>query len=144
MNTEFKINTASECDIFTHLYHCNNQFVPALSTRVSLEEYAKKIADNATLFEVWVNEKLIGLVAMYLNEHNIGYITNVSVYKEYSGKGIAKKIFIILIDYSKLNGIIQIKLEVNSTNVAAINLYKSFGFQYITTKNDQIIMLKNL
>jgi hypothetical protein len=26
------------------------------------------------------------MVAMYINEHNYGYITNVSVYKEFWGK----------------------------------------------------------
>lgn len=142
MQIVYKTNTASEEDILTHLNHCNNQFEPALSTRVSLETYAKKMADYAILFEAWVDEKLIGMVAMYLNEMKQGYITNVSVYIEYGGKGIANQIFVNLMRYTKANNISEIKLEVSAINIAAINLYKNFGFEKIDEKNNQIIMLK--
>jgi ribosomal protein S18 acetylase RimI-like enzyme len=142
MQIVYKLNTASEDIILTHLDHCNNQFVPALSTRVSLELYAKKIADYAILFEAWVDEKLIGLVAMYLNRQKHGYITNVSVYNEYGGKGIAKQIFVNLNEYIKVNKISEIKLEVSAINIAAINLYENFGFEIIEEKDDQIFMLK--
>lgn len=144
MQIVYKINTASEEAILIHLNHCDNQFVPALSTRVSLEIYAKKLADYATLFEAWVDDLLIGMVAMYLNEHKHGYITNVSVYNEYGGRGIAKQIFVILMEYSKANKISDIKLEVSAINLAAINLYKYFGFESSEEKNHQIIMLKKI
>lgn len=141
MQIVFKINTASEDVILTHLNHCNNQFVPALGTRVSLEVYAKKMVDYAILFEAWADERLIGMVAMYLNDQKHGYITNVSVYNEYGRKGIAKQIFLNLIEYSKANKISEIKLEVSAINIAAINLYKYFGFESIEEKNNQIILL---
>lgn len=142
MQIVYKLNTASEVNILTHLIHCNNQFVPALSTRVSLETYAKKIANYAILFEAWFDEKLIGMVAMYLNENKHGYITNVSVYNEYRGNGIAKQIFVNMMDYTKANNISEVKLEVSVINIAAINLYKNFGFESLEEKNNQIIMLK--
>ena len=142
MQIVYKLNTASKDIILTHLNHCNNQFVPALSTRVALEAYAKKMADYSILFEAWFDEKLIGMVAMYLNENKQGYITNVSVYNEYSGNGIAKQIFVNLMEYTKANNISEIKLEVSAINIAAINLYKNFGFESIEEKNNQILMLK--
>ena len=141
MQIVYKINTASEDAILTHLNHCNNQFVPALGTRVLLEVYAKKMADYAILFEAWADEQLIGIVAMYLNEQKHGFITNVSVYNEYGGKGIAKQIVVNLMEYSKANKISEIKLEVSAINIAAINLYKYFGFESIEEKNNQIILL---
>jgi ribosomal protein S18 acetylase RimI-like enzyme len=141
MQIVYKINTASEDSILTHLNHCNYQFVPALGTRVSLEVYAKKMADYAILFEAWTDEQLIGMVAMYLNEQKHGFITNVSVYNEYGGKGIAKQIFVNLMEYSKAKKISEIKLEVSAINIAAINLYKYFGFESIEEKNNQIILL---
>ena len=142
MKIVYKINTASEDSVLTHLNHCNNQFVPSLSTRVSLKAYAKKLTNYALLFEGWSNEKLIGMVAMYLNEQKQGYITNVSVYSEYSGKGIAKEIFANLIEFAKANKISEIKLEVSIFNNPAISLYKNFGFEILEEKNNQIIMLK--
>ncbi len=144
MEIEYKINSANLDDVLSHLNHCNNQFIPPLSSRVSLDNYAKKITENAILFEGWAEEKLVGMVAMYLNDDNHGYITNVSVYKEFGGKGIAKQIFVNLIGYSKLNNISELKLEVNSINFVAINLYKYFGFEILEEKNNQIIMLNKV
>jgi ribosomal protein S18 acetylase RimI-like enzyme len=144
MQIDYKINSASVYSIFTHLSHCNNQFVPKLSTRVSLDAYANKISDKAILFEAWADETLIGMVAMYLDEQNHGFITNVSVYSEYSGKGIAKQIFVHLMEYSNSFRISEIKLEVSSINFAAINLYENFGFKSIKEENNQIIMSKKI
>jgi ribosomal protein S18 acetylase RimI-like enzyme len=142
MGIEYKINNATEAIILKHLKQCDDQFLPKLSTRVSLEAYANKIADKAILFEAWANLELIGIVAMYINEKNNGYITNVSVYHEYVGKGIAKQIFTNLIMYSKINRISEIKLEVSINNLAAIRLYKNFGFETMEEKNNQIKMIK--
>lgn len=142
MEIVYKVNTAPEDAILTHLNHCNNQFDPALSARVSLETYAKKMADYATIFEAWADQKLIGMVAMYLNEQKHGYITNVSVYTEYGGKGIAKQIFMNLMEYAKTNNVTEIELEVSAINLAAINLYKGFGFKSVEEKINQVIMLK--
>jgi ribosomal protein S18 acetylase RimI-like enzyme len=139
---EYKINTASEFMLIGHLTHCNDGFKPPLNTKVSIEAYGKKILENGIVFEAWGGNVLIGMVAMYVNENNEGYITNVSVYSEYRGKGIAGQIFYNLLAYSEENNISSIKLEVNASNVLAISLYKKFGFKSIDEKNNQIIMLK--
>lgn len=100
------------------------------------------MANYATIFEAWADQKLIGMVAMYLNEQKHGYITNVSVYTEYGGKGIAKQIFMNLMEYAKTNNVTEIELEVSAINLAAINLYKGFGFKSVEEKINQVIMLK--
>jgi ribosomal protein S18 acetylase RimI-like enzyme len=140
----YKINTSREEDVLKHLLHCDSQFLPQLSQRVSLELYSKKISENGVIFEAWANEILVGMVAIYLNDINQGYITNVSVYAEYGGRGIAKQILNNLIEYAKKNHITYIKLEVNEFNIPAVNLYKNFGFEIIEMNNKQIIMLKKI
>lgn len=142
MRIEYKINTATEFLLIEHLTHCNDQFIPPLNTKVSIEAYGKKISENAVVFEAWDGNVLVGMVAMYVNENIEGYITNVSVYSEYGGKGIASQIFNNLLAYSEENNISSIKLEVNVSNAFAISLYKKFGFKSIDEKNNQIIMLK--
>jgi ribosomal protein S18 acetylase RimI-like enzyme len=144
LNVQYKLNTAAVDTVLKHLNHCNSQFVPALSSRISLDDYAKKMVDNAVLFEAWEKDILIGLVAMYQNANKNGYITNVSVNSEYRGKGIAKEIFFWLIKYAKENNISIIKLEVNPLNIAAINLYKNFGFVIIDETNNLLTMLKKV
>jgi ribosomal protein S18 acetylase RimI-like enzyme len=142
VKVDFKINSASEYSLLTHLMHCDNQFVPALSTRVSLTDYVRKIAQNAIIFEAWLNGILVGMVAMYLNQNNSGYITNVSVYSEYGGRGIAKQLLTNLISYVQKENIKSIRLEVNPMNTVAINLYMNFGFEKIEESDTQVIMLK--
>jgi ribosomal protein S18 acetylase RimI-like enzyme len=141
---EYKTNTASEFLLIEHLTHCNEQFMPPLNTKVSIEAYGKKISKNAIVFEAWEGNILVGMVAMYVNENIEGYLTNVSVFSEYGGKGIASQIFNNLMAYSEENNISSIKLDVNASNVFAISLYKKFGFICIDEKNNQIIMLKKM
>ena len=46
-----------------------------------------------------------------------------------------------LIDYAKKNHIINITLEVNENNIAAINLYKKHGF-IVVSKRDKSKVFK--
>jgi ribosomal protein S18 acetylase RimI-like enzyme len=143
MKIEYKINSASKNQILEHLQYCNNQFVPRLDSRISILEYSSKIESNAIIFEAWYDQKLIGMIAMYVNDVNNGYITNVSVYSEFNGKGIAKKLFQNLLNYNDTRNIKNIELEVNELNTNAINLYSKIGFVYVEKKENQILMSKN-
>ena len=78
---DYLSNKASEAEIAEHLSRCDADFVPPLSGRVEINDYAKKIASKATRFEAWSGGTLVGLVAAYCNdqEKHIAYITSVSV-----------------------------------------------------------------
>jgi len=141
----YKTKTASEKDIQNHLLECNDSFIPPLSSRVSIEEYSKKIADRAVTFEAWVNETLIGLIATYFNEEGqFGHITSVSVSKKFMGAGIASQLLKKCIDYASQNKFKEIKLEVNKDNTPAINFYKKYNFTQNETKNDSWFMSRVL
>lgn len=127
---EYRINTASPADIAEHLLCCDVEFIPRLSSRVDINDYAKKIASRAMRFEAWLDDSLIGLVAAYCNdqEKRIAYITSVSVLKDYTGKGIAAKLIKQCIEHAQDTEMRQISLEVARDNVLAINLYEKNGF----------------
>ena len=55
-------------------------------------------------------------------------IGNIAVTLKERKTGIAKKLIIFLIDFCKEESINNLSLEVREGNVAAINLYKGFGF----------------
>jgi ribosomal protein S18 acetylase RimI-like enzyme len=57
---------------------------------------------------------------------------------ECQGKGLAKILLKESLQYVKKNGA-QVKLEVHSTNIKAINLYKKFGFKQLGEYNVYII-----
>jgi ribosomal protein S18 acetylase RimI-like enzyme len=127
---EYLSNKASEAEITQHLSRCDADFVPPLSGRVEINDYAKKIASKASRFEAWSGGVLVGLVAAYCNdqEKHIAYITSVSVLCEWMGKGISSHLMSQCIEHAKVSGMRQISLEVASDNTSAIRLYEKNGF----------------
>ena len=125
-----RIDMASEADIAAHLEACDADFIPRLSERVEINDYANKIASNAARFEAWADGKLIGLVAAYCNdrERQIAFVTSVSVLRPWTGKGIAAHLLGQCIDHVKVFGIGRISLNVEQANTSAIKLYEKCGF----------------
>lgn len=127
---EYRLNQACVAEITEHLGCCDAYFVPPLSGRVDLNNYAAKIASQATRFEAWSDDRLVGLAAVYCNdqEQRIAYITSVSVLCAWTGCGIAVHLMRQCIEYAKALGMRQINLEVAGDNVPAIRLYEKSGF----------------
>lgn len=127
---EYLLDKASAAEIAEHLARCDADFVPPLSGRVKINDYAQKIANNATQFEAWSGGTLIGLVAAYCNdiESGVAFVTNVSVLREWAGKGIISKLISQCIEHAKKFGMWQISLEVEDGNMPAIKLYEKYGF----------------
>ena len=77
-----------------------------------------------------------------------GQITNVAVAPQYRRQGVAKKLFQAFLDKGEQKGLTAFTLEVRTSNVPAIELYKSFGFKeagvrkdfYELPKEDALIM----
>ena len=76
-----------------------------------------------------------------------GYITNVAVRPDQRRKGLGSQILQKLIDEGLGEGVTDITLEVRVSNVPAIALYKSFGFEeagirpkYYQDSEDALIM----
>ena len=75
---QFTQDRATDEDIARHLRLCDTDFVPALSTRVQIPEYAEKLVSHAVRFEAWQHGILVGLIAAYCNdrENDRAYITS--------------------------------------------------------------------
>lgn len=127
---DYRLNSATKADIVEHLVGCDNDFVPRLSQRVDIKDYAHKIINNAVRFEAWAGTKLLGLVAAYFNDQvtRIAYITSVSVLKEFTGNGIGTCLMSQCLGFAKKSGIERIRLEVACNNLSAIKLYEKSGF----------------
>lgn len=138
MEIKYSINQSSLFQVEKHLLQCDADFEPPLSERQDIEQYAKKIEINSTRFEAWSNEVLVGLIAVYNNEEeSFAYITNVSVYQNFSNNGIATNLMKQIVEYSKKLGLIQVKLEVAQKNTTAIKLYEKIGF-ILANKNEKL------
>ena len=106
--------------------------------------------ENNTIFLLACeNEKIIGYAGLQIVLDE-GYITNVAVTKEHRGKGVAKALMEKLIDIGENKNLAFITLEVRESNLAAINLYKKFGFEkegerknfYVSPRENAHIMTK--
>lgn len=85
--------------------------------------------ENNTVFLVAEQqEKIIGYLGLQIVLDE-GYITNVAVTKEHRGKGVAKSLMEKLIEMAEEKNLAFVTLEVRESNLAAINLYKKFGFE---------------
>ncbi len=77
-------------------------------------------------------------------------ITNIVVRKNCRGNGLSKLLLQYLVDYCSHNNISKIHLEVNASNLVAINLYKLFGFKKVGLRknyyknNDALLLAKDL
>jgi GNAT superfamily N-acetyltransferase len=132
MNTsiEFLLNKASAAEVAKHLTCCDANFIPSLSSRVEINNYAQKIASKAVRFEAWSGGVLIGLAAVYCNDQDkhIAYLTSVSVLRAWTNKGIAVRLVGQCVEYAKTSGARRISLEVACYNMRAISLYEKNGF----------------
>jgi ribosomal protein S18 acetylase RimI-like enzyme len=136
------LNKATEDEIAEHLAHCDAEFVPPLSSRLRLSDYARKVAFQATRFEAWSENTMVGLVAAYCNDHETrtAYITSVSVLKEWARKGIARKLMRQCIKHVQSLGLQQIMLEVSVENRIAIRLYEEEGFAASNVSEPVVVM----
>lgn len=118
-------------DIVHHLRRCNDLFYPPLNSYVNIENYARKLHNFSITYEAWDDNRLVGLVATYLNDKGKrnGFISNVSVEHCYQGQGIAKSLLIKVIKYAKELGFSSLVLEVETQNEAALKLYSTLGFK---------------
>jgi ribosomal protein S18 acetylase RimI-like enzyme/2-polyprenyl-3-methyl-5-hydroxy-6-metoxy-1,4-benzoquinol methylase len=138
----YTLKTASEQEICSHLKESDSNFSPPLSTRVRIDDYSRKIFENAVTFEARAGDALIGLVAAYFNDlkSHEGFVTVVSVVKGHTGQGIATELMTQSIAYAKQHGFKTIRLEVQKDNCPAIRLYQKFGFEHAGKRGDYATM----
>jgi len=143
---EFTVNLASEEEIFRHIEDCDARFLPVLSGRVNLSDYAARIRSRAIRVEAWTGDLLVGLLAVYCNDqqNRLAYITSVSVLDQWTGKGIASRLLKDAIKQARQVGMRRIRLEVGRDNQTAIRLYKKFDFVEAGREKELLIMTREL
>lgn len=136
MNVNFEIKSLSQKEISIFLNKIKHTFIPKLDDIINIDDYSKKINENATQFTIYDSDKLIGFLACYINDQKkeTAYITMLGVLEEYRGNGIANKLLDEVIKDIKKRKFKEIKLEVHKDSVAAFNLYIKKEFLVINKK----------
>ena len=130
MKTGIYKNSANLKDIEIHFNFLEQNFIKKLEQRISLNDYFFKIIQNATLYEFWKDDLLVGFVAVYENRgiNAPAYLTNISVIESHAGKGIGSKLLQFVISELKAKGFSMFSLEVKKNNKRALKLYTKLGF----------------
>lgn len=139
----FRTNQSSFDDICAFLLECDATFVPPLSQRVNIEEYARKLRSLSRTFEAWNGRTLVGLVAAYRDELAVtGFISTVSVLPIAAGLGIAYALLKQYLHDATDGRIRVVQLEVSPQAVVAIHLYTKLGFA--VTRQDGVMQRMEL
>lgn len=109
----------------------DNDFIPPISYRTDILNYANKISENANVVVAFINKKPIGIVATYLNSKpEFSYLTFVGVLPCYRNLKIGKFLLLKSIENCKKNNSAGIRLEMNSNNNKLLLFYRSLGFVF--------------
>ncbi len=116
------------------------------------KQYIEEVKTNkfAHYFVLIDNLKIIGYYGVWI-VNDYATITKVSIHKDYQGNGLSKILMTHLINYCIDNKCDVIDLEVRVSNIKAINLYTSFGFEnvnlrknYYSNHEDALLMVRKL
>ena len=123
-------NAAHHDVLVAHLSRCDPDFVPRLSIRVTIDEYATKLEQSADRFEAWVADQLVGVVAMYCNDPSLteAFVTSVSVDPVARHQGVASLLLDHALEHAAGLGFGRAALEVDGSNGPAMALYSRAGF----------------
>lgn len=132
-----RCNSASPPALLRHLETCDAAFVPPLSARVVLKEYADRLVERAERIEAWATgpegERLVGLVAIYCNAPPGGeaFITSVSVEASHRGAGLGSALISAALRRAEAAGLSCARLKVHADAVAARRAYARLGFDEV-------------
>ena len=144
MNQETLDHSTPE-QLLAHLKACDAGFVPPLSHRVSLSDYAAKLCARAHRFEIWQDGQLAGVVALYAdNAEAGGFISNVSVLPACQGQGLAKRLMHQAMQWASAHKLPSLRLEVGADNLPALSLYQQLGFQPQSREGSSLFLIRSI
>lgn len=100
--------------LYDFLLDVDGSFLPKLSSRISLKDYANKLLENAMIFSfLSKSQKIISSIILYCNDETKenAYIPIIGVVKEFRGLGLTKALYAQVEVYLKKSGFKFLSLE---------------------------------
>jgi ribosomal protein S18 acetylase RimI-like enzyme len=140
MSLIYKVGTASREQMRQHLQVCDDNFTPPLSSRVDLDAYTDKLFEKAVSWEAWDGELLVGMLNVYLNDRSsrTGYLTNITVLREYLGQGIGSALMKMGLEYAWKLGFERVRAEMWRDNPPMHRLVATAGFRVVDDRGDWV------
>ena len=132
--------------VYELLTRCNNSFSPPLFQNIPYtpEEYAEKLANNASFVVCHEDNEIIGFTAYYTNiEGGFIYIPQIWVSDYHQRKGIGAALLDVVV-HNAPSVIQSVRLEVRKNNEKAIGFYKKSGFSYVSESDNKCLLEKRI
>ena len=140
MNGACKLETINDLDkIEQVLLLFNHAFPRPLSERIgNLRDYAKKLAKNAVVNIISLEDKIAGFSAYYCNDMltKQAFLTQIAVADSCKGMRIGNILLDFCIETSREKGMEKLICEVDNDNDVALRFYKKNGFVYLKKAGD--------
>lgn len=142
------INLLSEGDyspFFKLLNKVDSDFLPTLSSRVDLEQYALKLLKVANVFGIYQKNQLVGAIAVYMNDldSKVGYCPFIAILPDFRGQGFSQLLIEAAIVELKSKKFNSFSLTVRADSPAS-KLYKKVGFKIVNEFNYDSSDIKGL
>jgi len=96
------------------------------------------LARNNLIFVIENDQRFIATAGLRQNTDGVWLVTGVWTDPEYRGRGLGRKLLKHVIEVARTKGIGRLQLGVNQTQISAIKLYESLGFEKIFTLENEI------
>lgn len=119
-------------------------FQPRLSARVDIEQYARKLSENAELFYVVADGEDAANCAVYMNRDKAAFISSFAVKRGMQRMGIGRTLMRAVISEGRRKGVEVIGLDVHECNTSGIHFYLSQKFEKINQCGQWITMSRKI
>ncbi len=125
-----------------------NEFLPTLPHLLkkieSVSAFAEKLSKFAWVVVVKRKNENASMMVFYSNdiETKCGYFTLLATKPKFRNQGLIKSLFEFGFDQMKKDGMKKARLEVDSDNTRARNLYENMGFEFDCESNRNSIYMK--
>ena len=121
----------SKTEQLQYLKAKNKAYPESEMTLESLRWFLPTLEDGTAVTAFDNNDKVIGSCIIYEYGNNSGILEDVFVIPNWRKRGLGQYLVKEALVYAKENDIIEVELEVDKENKAAVKIYKKMGFDVI-------------
>lgn len=113
-------------DLLNFINKVDHQFEPPLSERVKIEDYAKKLFEEAQVIAVFENNEIQAACAYYCtpDKFNFAFLSFVASLK----KGLGGELIEAMISHCKKMQMKGIETQTWETNYKSLRMFRRYGF----------------
>ena len=121
----------SETEQLQYLKAKNKAYPESEMTLESLRWFLPTLEDGTAVTAFDNNDKVIGSCIIYEYGNNSGILEDVFVIPNWRERGLGQYLVKEALNYAKDNNMVEVELEVDKENKAAVKIYKKMGFDVI-------------